>query len=430
MTIGIITNFFEFRNDIRKVATLLAKNNRIVFYLKPQEAKQINTAAYPAFEFRVIDEHVASVTNRLKELMFLVFKKIPSSRNNYYLMELFKSSNLERRTDRRKSRFYLFLQRIMPRLISYDRFLNTLHYSGKTNIQDIDVFLYATELHADFFIARLKREQKNVLVYVYSWDHACKQARFIKAFKYLVWSGGLSDDLAQLQYIPASNISVVGATQFGYIDLYNNLSVQLSRPFDFRSIYFGCAIGIGPLAKEEINLIARIAFLLKETNPDWKLVVRPYPQLRNHGYYDVLKEADNIILDNDFDAGIGAMTDEQILHKLNTVHHAECFMHIGTTLGLEAAFTNTPSYMLDLVKNNEKKLNLYHFVHQYQNDKYITNTSAGSVIKSEADLVVLFDRLKNGDVINHNQSITANFQVISFEAFTHQLSLLLSDEKK
>ena len=87
MTIGFVVSFFDFRNDVRKVIELLSiDHNVVVFYKLSDEEKVLNHKIFNV-EYRPILEKKRSIRNIIAKQLFLYFKKLPKSRNNYYLME-------------------------------------------------------------------------------------------------------------------------------------------------------------------------------------------------------------------------------------------------------------------------------------------------------------------------------------------------------
>jgi hypothetical protein len=383
MTLGFVVSFFDFRNDVRKVIEILSSDNKVIVFYKPADEEKVLNHQIPRVEYRPIFEKNRKLRNIIAEQLFLYFKKLPKSRNNYFLMELLKLSNLRSEASKRKARFILNIQRIASRLMNYDRLLALLRPSCKTEIKDIDRFILFTEIADDYFLSRLLNEKKEIVTYVYSWDHPCKHTRFSKRLKYLCWSEGIKEDIIKLQGIDPGNIRVAGASQFGYVyEFLNNKCLELPRTYPFEYIYFGCAIGIKELVPHEIKVIRQLAETTFKKKPELKFVIRPYPVLEQWSLYEELRSLQNVILDDSFRNKDLSINDAHIYSKFEKIQNSKAFLHLGTTLGLEACFTGKPSFIVDFGFESKKGLSLYAFIHQYQNDKYLVNASKKNALKS------------------------------------------------
>jgi len=422
MTIGFVVSFYDFRNDVRKVIEILSSGNKvIVFYKKADEEKVLNHKI-PNVEYRPILERNRKIRNIVAEQLFLYFKKLPKSRNNYFLMELLKLSNLKNKGSKRKARFILKMQQILPRMMSNDRLLGWLAPFCQTDIEDIDRFIFFSEVADDYFLSRLINDKKEIVTYVYSWDHPCKHTRFSKRLKYVCWSNGIKEDLVKLQGINEANIQVKGASQFGFIfEFLNGKLSELPRTYPFEYIYFGCAIGIKELVPHEIKVIRQLAELTFERNPKLKFVIRPYPVLDQWSLYEELRELPNVVLDDSFRNKDLSINDAGIYSKFEKIQNSKAFVHLGTTLGLEACFTGKPSFIVDFGFASKKGLSLYAFIHQYQNEKYLVEASQKNTFKSlgEYENFLLSD---NGEqYLEINGTVKKEFPIKSFIEFSESL---------
>jgi len=422
MKIGFVIHFFDFRNDVRKVIKLVSQNHDVVLFVRKSDADIIRQHA-DNVEIRIVDEQKSSVTNKIWDNAFRFFGKLPQSRQNYYLMEYFKISLHERTQIQKRAYTLLNLSMKLPRFISYDTYLNNIISKRKTLISDIDQFICFTDISDSYFFARLLHENKNVKVYVYSWDHPCKHIKYSHKARYLVWHQGLKQDLIDLQSLKDTQISIIGASQFAYI--HNFLArPPAPKPYSFPYLYFGCAIGIPALTLKEITVIEQISRWLAELDSPLQLVVRPYPVLTNWSYYENLKVLTNVILDDQFRSKNLAIEDEQIYEKYNKIAHAEAFIHLGTTMGLEACFISTPSLILDFSDFSDGNiLSLYNFVHQFQNEKYLMTTQAPNVIRSVEQFKTVVSTLgeKKQDMLAYNQEVIRQIPLKSFEDFAQDL---------
>ena len=421
MKIAFVVSFFDFRNDVRRVIAEVARRHEVVVLGNPEQAESIRAHLPEGVEFRPIGERQGTPRNKIWERMYLLFRKIPRSRANFFLMELFKASNQPDDRKRTKAlRLVRWMQRL-PKVISYDTYLDKLQYLAQTPLDDIDRFICFTAIADDYLLARLIRERKRVLVYVYSWDHPCKHTCFSGRVQYACWSVPIREDIVSLQHIPANQIVITGASQFGYIESYRQGKVPPAVPYPFRYIYFGCAIGIPALVPDEIRIIKILAKSLQRAQPHWKLLVRPYPVLGNWAFYEEIRQIPNVVFDEDFRTGDLSVQEASILKKYATSEQAEGFFHLGTTMGLEACFTQTPSFLLDFGYSTKEGLSLYNFIHQYQNERHLVDLAPQNAIGSEAMLAQLLTDLDNPVYRELNRRVQGEYPLTSFAEFSQQL---------
>lgn len=422
MKIAFVISFFDFRNDVRRVIAEVARQHEVVVLGRPDQAESIQAHLPEGVEFRLISERQGTLWNKLWEKLYLLFRKIPRSRANFFLMELFKASNQPTAQNRAKALRLVRWMQLLPKVIAYDTYLNKLHYQSSTYLDDINRFICFTAIADDYLLARLIREQKSVLVYVYSWDHPCKHTCFSNRVRYACWSEPIREDVISLQNIPADQVAVTGASQFGYVAAYRYAEISPAS-YPFRYVYFGCAIGIPALVPDEIRLIKILAEALQLAQPTWKLLVRPYPVLTNWVFYEELRQVLNVVFDEDFRTGDLSVQEANILKKYATIEQAEAFFHLGTTMGLEAGFTKTPSFILDFGYTTQKGLSLYNFIHQYQNDRHLINLAPQNAVRSEQQVSQLLTDLANPAYLELNQRIQRQYSVQSFAEFTRNLLL-------
>ena len=422
MKVAFVVSFFDFRNDVRRVIAEVARQHEVVVLGRPEQAESIQTHLPQGVEFRLIQERQGTLWNKIWVKLYLLFRKIPRSRANFFLMELFKASNQPDARTRAKAMRLVQWMRLLPKVLPYDTYLNQLRYLGRTSLDDIDRFICFTAIADDYLLTRLIQEKKPVLVYVYSWDHPCKHTCFSNRVRYACWSEPIREDVISLQNIPADQVAVTGASQFGYIDTYRHAHLPPpSHPF--RYIYFGCAIGIPDLVPDEIRIIKILAETLHQAHPDWKLLVRPYPALGNWAFYEELRPLPNVVFDEGYRTGDLSVQEGNILMKYATIEQAEAFFHLGTTMGLEARFTKTPSFIIDFGYTTQKGLSLYNFIHQYQNDLHLIDLAPQNAVRSEEMLRQVLTDLDNPTYTQLNQGVQEEYPLKSFAKFAHDLVL-------
>lgn len=432
MKLGLIVHFFDFRNDVRQWIEELQKDHELVLFVRPQDKETIGAMLNSSLEIRTIEERKNNIWNRFWELAFRFLGRLPESRQNYYLMEAFRISIINSVQKAAAAIRLLNFSMALPRVLPYDFFIRQLSIRKKTDISGIGQFLCFTELSDNYFISRLLKEGHAPLVYVYSWDHPCKHTRFSKRLQYLVWHPGLADDLIQLQHVPAGQIRVWGATQMAYVHRWLQNKNQFSSPYPFDYLYFGCAIGVPQLVEAELEMVRLVAMDLAEIAPHWKLVVRPYPVMKDWGPYEALREIPNLLLDDGFRAKKSeniAVNEDFIMEKFVKIQHAKAFLHLGTTLGIEACYTDAPSVLLDLEEYSrpDEVLSLHHFIHQFQNDKYLNHRDFPNVIRSKTALKQLINRLLANDpaLKLYNQKVAADLKPKSFRELTDDFNQII-----
>jgi hypothetical protein len=421
MKLGIALGFLDFRNDFRRVIGELCREHEVVLLLPADQAEAMRALVPMGVEVRIISERSPSLNRRLWQRLFSRFGQIPKSIGNYYLMERFlilqRPAGLRRRCE--LLAFDLSLR--LPKWLSYDIYLDHLPFTGDTQIDDIDRFLLLTRIADDALLARLIHEDRDVQVYVYSWDHPCKHRQFSRRVDYLVWSDSIGRDLVDLQSVPSSRVKSIGSSQLCY--LHEILQQDMGEsPYDYPYVYLGCFAGIREMTLQEVEIILRISRTMAEAAPDVRLVVRPYPILRDWSLYAPLEAARNIVMDDDFRRQDLSTSEDKIQDKLRKIHHAVAFLHLGTTMGLEACFTATPSFIVDYgYSTSAGRLSIEHGIHQYQNEKYLINGVPSNVLRSDEDLQRMLAAPQAPVYLGVNERVQSTFGLTSFKDFARRL---------
>ena len=431
MTVGFVVTFFDFRNDVRRVVECVAQDHEVILFCQRKDREQVQTHAPAGTEIRLIKEEGHRFSDRLTRLKYRLRRAIPASTQNFYLMEAFKIGRMQGRNKRMGQAFY-DLHRLLPNRYTYDQYLDDIRPLRQTDVSGVDAFVCFSEIADDAFLSRLINDGLPVLTYVYSWDHPCKHTRFSVRSQNLVWNQGLADDLHELQNVPRSNISVVGASQFCYVHEYLTEYRQTvtDKIFDFPYVYMGCAIGIESLVPDEVDVACELADVVARETPGLKLVVRPYPPLRNWSLYDRLYAHPAIVVDDDFRSKDRSVGQRALMEKFIKLDQAEGFFHLGTTLGLECCFTSTPSFMLDVRPDDGQAVNVYNFVHQYQNDKYLADAAPVNHALGWEKVGQILRRVGDPKYTELNALVQSQNNVQSFSSFTGALLAELKQLKQ
>lgn len=427
MKIGVLAQYLDSRQDIVEVLRRLAVEHEIIVYARQMDEGKFKTILGPGIPVIHVPNFVSF--NKLFiiiwQYLYLLFGQIPESRYNYYMTERIKLLNPDLKTAQKLTTSILLkMSKVTPDFLKYDQFLNGLLLI-KSHLKisaEIDVFLCFTEIYQDWMFAQIIKQNKPIWVYVYSWDHPCKMKTFSKRVNYLVWNPGIKDDLIALQGINHKKIHVWGATQFAYIDNFFASDKIFQHPPAINApyIYLGCATGYERLAKQEIKYCEQIAAQLLESLPQWKLVIRPYPFLKNAGVYNALSQFPNVILDD-----VPPEQNNDSRHqKFVKIRDAQAFFHFGTTMGYEAGYFDTPSFLIDFA--DPKKDNLLNgFVHQYQNDKYLNSGTGPNVIKNKKKLSAVLQNISEKKDLYNNEKVQKTMKLQSFVTLTEKLTELM-----
>jgi len=429
MKIGVLAQYLDTRNDIFEILNILRVEHEIVIYVRQTDLGKIRITIPSSIT--IVPICTFSTLSKLYLLLwqyiYLVFGRIPASSYNYYMTENVKLQNPHMRKLQKIAQSTLvWLSKKSPHLISYDYYLSRLAFikSPPRIHSDIDVFLCFTEIYHDWMFAQILEQKKPVWTYVYSWDHPCKMKTFSKKTKYLVWNAGIEKDLIELQNINPEQIYVWGASQFAEVHRFLNRKNHYPEvnSFAFPYIYLGCATGYDTLAEQEIDTCIQMALQLETVLPTWKLIVRPYPFLKNQALYQKLSGSRNVVIDQNTYCEKQEITNDKFFKIL----HSKAFFHFGTTMGYEAGYFKTPSFLIDL---NDRKSALHNFVHQYQNDKYL-NGDGNNVIKSYSELISVLSAISEShpDKVFSNHKLQQTMTLQSFEQLARQLIHFMQDE--
>jgi len=148
------------------------------------------------------------------------------------------------------------------------------------------------------------------------------------------------------------------------------------------------------------------------------LVIRPYPVLDQWSLYEELRELPNVILDDSFRNKDLSINDSDIYLKFEKIQNSKAFVHLGTTLGLEACFTSKPSFIVDFGFEDKEGLSLYAFIHQYQNDKYLGNASKKNTLKNLQEYENFLEADNEEQYLEINNIVKKEFLIKSFIEFS------------
>jgi len=420
MKLGILAQYLETRPDITELINRLADSLEVVVFQENQEKSVLKLD--PRIEVRTFGKRT-SPGIKIWHVFFKAFGKVPKSKHNYFITEDFKIQNSSFYGNNIKtwwSQLLLFLNYRLPGFISYDSYIAAIQDSVVADLNGIDAFLCYTQIYDDGFLGKILAEKKKVFVLVYSWDHPCKMKCFSKSdIRYLVWNPNILKDLVELQGILELRISIVGTSQFGYLNAFLR-SPEPSRGHTKPYLYVAFATGTASLAVQEIAIIKRLADMLASEWPEANLMIRPYPFFKAQGFYEGLRALPNVEFEPVYEGDDSVQG--KMNHKYRWMNGSSGFFHFGTTLGVEACFLRCPVFFLSM-KDEVLDKGLYYFIHQYQNDAYLHKAGMANTIESYPDLNKVVKALKTGDASlkTYNDSVASGFSCESFEDYTRRV---------
>lgn len=412
MKIGICIHQLAFRTDLEQLVNELGGDHDICLFLNPNEAQacQLN---FP----------VRTVTMKngkrwaLYQCLFFLFGKIPKSRSNYYLTQESKLSYLRGRQYVLR-RLLLRLTKVVPKCLSYDFFSNLVASEDNTATEDIDAFIFFTEMLPASFWGKVKRGRKPCVLYVYSWDHPCKHNNIprVGISHYYTWNQEVKEDLVQLQGIAREKVSEVGATQMARVKSYiDTRERREGHRHEGGYIYFGCSVGVPSMVYQELMVINILAESIRRAAPGLKLLVRPYPLLRDQSVYGEIGKRADIGLDETVFKGEGEI-DHQAKYK--KLEEAVAFFHLGTTLGLECAYLDTPCFLLALEDvtfrgKQQRRGSIGEFVRRYHVRRYLMLSGFRNVVRTRRQLENVLGEITEGgeDFLRYNRRIAGTIEL-------------------
>jgi hypothetical protein len=423
--IAVLTQHHDKRTDINSLLVNLSSSYDITLFSN-FERRDSN------FTTKIIKNNKRRVIDKLYLFAFILFGKLPYSKNTYLIIEKVKLNRLKGLKKIIKL-IMLNIRVFTPNFMSSNFLAEKISHINQNDLSEFEHILFISDISDRFFASNAIRNHKSVFCYVYSWDHPCKND-FLPSNKirYFVWNESVKLDLISLQGICGQDIYTVGSTQLCNLKKYINYNENNIISYDFDYIYYTCSVGEAVLAISEIELIILISKKLLNHNKNIKLVVRIYPFVENISIYNRLKDQDNIVIDDGY---IVNKYDEYTNAKdrYNKIKNSLSIMHTGTTLGLEAAYFEKPVVFIalnnynqldDKIKNIVKKLEL--FTNQYQLEQYM-KSKFENVILNINDIDVIIKKISHNKLDNkYSESISKLTKLESMDSISNNIVKVLS----
>jgi len=240
------------------------------------------------------------------------------------------------------------------RRYSYCRALELIYSRSNrysVELEGFDTLVYTPVSVKDKrIIYEARKKGLEIVSWVYSWDNPMKDNEFMpNADHYLVWNRENALDLERYHGIPPEKCHIVGPVQFDY--LLGRKSRATSRESGRgRYVLYACTSGNRYHLEQEEKFILKIRNMLDAINPDVELKVRPYPFRKSKDFaYNALRKRQGIsVLD------FGQLQENEVVidkkdldERFDQIDCALCMIHLGSTIGLEASFSDTPILHLD-----------------------------------------------------------------------------------
>lgn len=431
-TLGVLINHYDARNDIRDLVEHMSREHKIIL-LGPAASISSSIKLPKGVEFRPIQSR-QSFYHWIIAQLYRHLGFIPKSRDNFYINEIFKLGKLSfaRKT---LAKISLAIRMYTPVRINPETYLKLIKNCDRTHLEDIDGFLLITEFSDNALTARIIDSGKPHCAYVYSWDHPCKHTVMSARIKnYAVWNDYLANDMNELQGIDPHSCKIIGATQLVPINHFLKHAGPArcgeieGRPY----FYFGCGVGPIELARQEMEIVRKLALVIKKSAPNCLLLVRPYPISQGVNLRPMLAGLDNVRWDDHFknhQQGRSLNTSD-IDERLTLQRGAKAFFHIGTTMGFEGAFLDVPCILLQPPADGEgaSEFNqLKEFSNQYHLQKHMMGL--GNTFRINDNLEKLISRCLTNDSIfdQENKRVVGGTPLKSMSEIAQQLLQLSLD---
>lgn len=427
MKIGLILNHISLRSDIRLFIEELSIKNNVVLYGRLEDYELINCQNCEFREIKPVKNLLFKFFNKILRTLYYFIGNLPYTRkefNDYQVRIIHKIKDqnyIKKDLKRHKLRMKL------PHFFSYDKYLSFL-FSGNSNISDVDLFIAYTDLNNDNLISQIVQENKNLIVYVHSWDHIPKFTRFLKnKVTYLTWNEFIKDDLINIHKIDKNKIIALGASQFYFIKDFINYG-DYKDTVKKKYIYFPCSFGYPKVAIQEVKIIKSLSEELFNLDNSITIIVRPYPMLKSWKIYKTLENLKNVSFDSFKQSKDLYMSQNDHMHKCKMIKGAIAVIHTGTTIGLEASYFETPVIYLNINDINYSvsefdENHIFYSWNQYHLKKYYYLTNFTSVVKTKLELINVLKMLLSGDIdelLLYNKKLRTYSPLFNISEFTSE----------
>lgn len=427
--LGVIVQYFHQRDDLPPLLDALSDHWELVLFAKPEEIRRIDCN----FEIRPISNS-PTLWNRLWTFAYEALGNIPGSRRNFKFWNLRRIAQQTNIWKRKRQRTFLAIRQVFANTISFDFYLSKLQLVATASIDDIDIFLATTDIYDINFFNHAVRSNKPVFIYVYSWDHAGKYCRYPRRIAgYLTWNSHISEDVRELHRVPSDVFLELGSTQLAIVAEYKSRSPISKRLVEHRYVYYAATMGYPEAVEQEIRVIQWLASTLLAIAPDITLRIRPYPNAKVFRPYRSLTKLKNVEIENAVISEDSVVFQrDSIDEKYKKIEDAELFIHMGSTIGLEASYFNTPVIHLapsdfDYGYPLNSHCHLRHTLDQRHLQRYMLSVDFPNVVKLSGQLetVLTMGIREPESLLNYNRLLSGMTPLKSFGELGSELTRLI-----
>lgn len=351
--LGLLLAEPKSRPDLLRLVHLISERFDTTAFVASDDDVDVIANSCPGIPVVALDTVPAGRRAALADSLFDHFRASPRPRRHqrgYQLRRLDKLEGSAPRQAFRRARIE-FISRL-PCVLDYGWLLERQATSTELDsmVRQLDVLIVVSDVSHDGLLAAAIAASVPTALYVYSWDHPPKFARFPRgACSVGVWSEAIGSDVAELHGVPHSNLLQLPPTQYAAImDRLDEHQTKVAVDAD-PYVYFPASFGYPTLAEAEVQLVTQVADLLQQEFSDLRLRFRGYPHLQHHAVYEPLGRHPKIDIDSDV-AGHGTGLDQNSVQgKTDALRRAVAVLHAGTTVGIEAALCGTPVIYLTCV---------------------------------------------------------------------------------
>ena len=422
LKVAFAVSHLRLRLDIRDLISWLHERTELTVYLKKSEIPYLPDG----ITFVRIEDRTEHPLGAIAGKLYTLLGKLP--RHDFYY-----KSYLKRRNESRGITKLSLKDRIIqraPKLLSFDRYLGIIGRKD-SDLAQFDVFLGITDTVNNQLYADARASLGRVNIYLSSWDHPQKFPGFMKeGARYLVWNQSHAEDLRFFHAIEPQDVTVVGGGQFSYLHAY--LEGISSVPAAGRNeespyIYAIGTFGYPALARQEVSLLLTLSGLLAEVHPGWKIKFRVYPFLADEAIYAPLKQLENLVFDDySVEPGKLLFDREDIRRKFSEIENARGLFHLGTTMGLEAAYFDVPVCSVKGTNFDDETVDFHSRLSQiqaqYHIKKYFLLGDYPNLAENDEELrdfLAALDRPQ--DLLRYNRDLRTFMELVSFEAFARNV---------
>lgn len=426
--LGVILQYYNSRNDLPILLDHLAQHWDLVLFARKQDLDLVTSD----FEKRAIPPLPRTLSNRFQKFVYQAAGNIPSSKQNYRFWNKRRIGQQKKLSAKIRLGILLQIRMLFSGLVPFDKYMSKLTLDRSTKVDDVDAFFAMSDVYDINFMAQALETNKPFVNYIYSWDHVGKYHSFSKQVsRHMTWHKGITQDLCELHKIDPAIVNEIGSTQLTIVENY--ISANGNRKTNSKQapyVYYAGTMGYPEAITQEMNAVKFLANTMARVAPDTKLVVRPYPNSKMFSLYNELANLPGLELENVKVSGnrIEFLKDTAE-EKYSKIKNASLVVHMGSTIGLEAAYFDTPVVHLamedfDYGIPTSSPQHISHTLAQRHLQKYMLHSQERNVVRQSDDLSSFVrDALDNPEnFLKYNNELTSHIPLRSMTELAQELT--------